>query len=313
MKYLVFDLDQTLADVSLVYYFLLSLTIKDHITECRQYMLSYFPDDLDNQLKEAYQLFVERIAEAEASEQPLGILRPGILKIMKQIHTMKDDITHVAIYSNNQYLPSIEFVRNIIHRVHRASIIGTCIHWNHPKRRVDHESQPFVTKTWDALRSIIADYDPSCHFIPKHVYFFDDQNHIHLQMTLGENYYKVPIYKTHDSTDRIAEIFTSCLIDAKVNPFNLSVHLTDVLDPDMMVYPSTTEVKDLVDQILRAARRGYQPSMESHPIDHGILMMKNVLDEIHKENRNARFMRGGKRRTIRSRRYTLKKLEPSSR
>ena len=300
MKYLVFDLDQTLADVSIVYYFLVSLTIKEYIRENQAYMLQYFPEELEHQLKVAYQLFVKRIAEAEHSDNPIGILRPGILNVMKRITRLPHLIKHVAIYSNNQYLPSIEFVRDLIHEIHRP-IIGTCIHWDHPMRRMDHESQPYVTKTWDTLRAILN--DGSTDLIPKNVYFFDDQNHIHLQMTLRENYYKVPIYKTRDSLDRISEIYASCIEEAKVNIFNLGVHLSDVLGLDIRVTPSNMTARDLLEQ-LRSKSRLIDPyaTHATHAQDHRIQIMNDVIYEIRKEN-----LIKGRRRTLRTRRYTIKK------
>jgi len=310
MKYLVFDLDQTLADVSLVYFFLVSLTIKDYIRELQPYMLQYFPEDLEHQLKVAYQLFVKRIAEAETSERPLGILRPGILNVMKRITRLPHLIKHVAIYSNNQYLPSIEFVRDLIHHIHRP-IIGTCIHWDHPMRTTDHESQPYVTKTWDTLKSILR--NGSADLIPKNVYFFDDQNHIHLQMTLQENYYKVPIYKTHDSLDRISEIYASCIEDAKVNIFNLGIHLADVLNIDTDVTPSMIP-RDLLN-MLQSKSRSIDPHAAqyaqytqhvSQTQDRGIQIMNDVIDDIKKEN-----VIRGRRRTLRTRRYTIKKTSLS--
>jgi hypothetical protein len=306
MKYLVFDLDQTLADVSLVYFFLVSLTIKDYIRELQPYMLQYFPEDLEHQLKVAYQLFVKRIAEAETSERPLGILRPGILNVMKRITRLPHLIKHVAIYSNNQYLPSIEFVRDLIHHIHRP-IIGTCIHWDHPMRTTDHESQPYVTKTWDTLKSILR--NGSADLIPKNVYFFDDQNHIHLQMTLQENYYKVPIYKTHDSLDRISEIYASCIEDAKVNIFNLGIHLADVLNIDTDVTPSMI-TRDLLN-MLQSKSRSIDPHFTQYAQytqaqDRGIQIMNDVIDDIRKEN-----LIRGRRRTLRTRRYTIKKTSLS--
>lgn len=299
MKYLVFDLDQTLADVSQVYYFLVSLTIKDYILEQRPYMLPYFPDELEYQLKEAYRLFVKRIAEAEHSDNPIGILRPGILGIMKRITRLPHIVKNIAIYSNNQYLPSIEFVRDLIHEIHRP-IIGTCIHWDHPMRLTDHESQPYVTKTWTDLQSIMR--DGSNDLIPKNVYFFDDQNHIHLQMTLRENYYKVPIYRSRDSLKRISEIYASCVEEAKVNIFNLAVHLSDSMGSELTVTPSHMTSSDLINQLLERSRTIEQTQANQSP-DQGIQAMNDVIDEIRKENWITRV----RRRTLRARRYTVKK------
>jgi hypothetical protein len=172
-------------------------------------------------------------------------------------------------------------------------------------RRTDHESQPYVTKTWDSLKSILR--NGSADLIPKNVYFFDDQNHIHLQMTLQENYYKVPIYKTHNSIDRISEIYASCIEEAKVNIFNLSIHLADVLNLDIRVDPSNITIHDLLEQ-LRSKSRLIDPyaTHAQQAQDRGIQIMNDVIDEIRKEN-----LIRGRRRTLRTRRYTIKKTSLS--
>jgi hypothetical protein len=216
MRYVAFDLDQTLADVTSVHLFLLSLTMRHYLEEYKPYMVAYFPTELEEQLKKAYQLFVHRLAIEERSVRPLGIVRPGMIGIMRQIYKMKSTIKGVVIYSNNRYLPSLVLVQDIIHRAIGHPIIDSCIHWHHPCRQSDHETQATITKSWGTLKAILIDQGAPLDLSPDRVLFFDDQDHVNLQSALQTNYYKVPIYQSRDTFDRIASIYISCMEEAKV-------------------------------------------------------------------------------------------------
>ncbi len=303
MSYVVFDLDQTLADVTIVYIFLLTLTLRHYIEENKPYMLAYFSEDLDNQLKKAYQLFVNRITIEEMSEHPLGILRPGILGIMRQINKMKSVIQGVAIYSNNQYLPSLLFVQDIIHRAIKNPIIKSCVHWYHPSRASDHATQPNITKSWGTLKAILIDQGAPLDLSPDHVLFFDDQDHVQLQSALQTHYYKVPFYQSRDTFDRIATIYMSCMEEAKANIYGVYLYLSEIMDEEQAHHdPSRFVASDLI----RLIRKGIGPNYPTDPPmrDYGIRMMKDALQDMMIQDQ---VIRGGKRRTRRKNRHTIKK------
>jgi len=311
MRYVVFDMDQTIADISMVYFFLVSLTVITYLKDQESYLVNYFPEGLDDQLEHAYRLFVERLAKEEISSRPIGILRPGVISVMRRISKMKTSIGGVSIYSNNQYLPSIELVRDILHVAIGRPIIDVCIHWNHPLREWDHLNHPFVSKTWDVLRSILVENGVPNTIEPKDVIFFDDQHHPQLHRTLSENYYKVPIYRTTDSLDRLSSIYVSCIQDARVNVYSFFTYLLDVFstDDDVCQYnPSNVTINNLLHMLQRMSRKeSFAAHMVEAPhADHGIRIMKDAIDDIRIQYELAHPL-GGKRYTYKRRRMTIKK------
>jgi hypothetical protein len=302
MRYVAFDLDQTLADVTSVHFFLLSLTMRHYLEEYKPYMVTYFPKELDEQLKKAYHLFVERLTIMETSPHPLGIVRPGIFGIMRQIHKMKSTIKNVVIYSNNRYLPSLVLVQDIIHRAIGDPIIGPCIHWHHPCRVSDHETQPSITKSWGTLKAILIDQGAPLDLSPDRVLFFDDQDHINLQSALQTCYYKVPNYRSCDQFDRISAIYISCMEEAKVNMYCLYLYLADIMeDKSTYLDPSSFVTSDLISLIRKGTENVYP---KERPYDHGIRMMRHAIQDMMIQDR---VIRGGKRKTCRNHRHTIKK------
>jgi hypothetical protein len=302
MRYVAFDLDQTLADVTLVHLFLISLTMKTYLEEHKPYMVAYFPTELEEQLKKAYQLFVNRIAMEERSMRPLGIVRPGMIGIMRQIHKMKSAIKGVVIYSNNRYLPSLVLAQDIIHRAIGHPIIDSCIHWHHQCRQSDHETQPSITKSWGTLKAVLIDQGAPLDLSPDRVLFFDDQDHIQLQSALQTNYYKVPIYQTHDSFDRISAIYIKCLEEANVNMYCIYLYLSEIMyEQSTPVGPSQFVTSDLIHLIRKGTELNYPP-MRSY--DYGVRIMRHAIQDIMIQEH---VTRGGKRRTHRNHRHTIKK------
>ena len=303
MSYVGFDLDQTLADVTSVYLFLVTLTMRYYIQEDKPYMVPYFSEELEQQLQRAYQLFVHRITIEEVSTRPLGIIRPGIFRIMQQINAMKSTIKGVVIYSNNRYLPSLQFVQDIIHRVIGSPIIGSCIHWNHPCRTSDHETQPMITKSWNTLKTILIDQGAPLDLSPQRVLFFDDQDHFHLQSALQTSYHKVPIYQTRDTFDRIASIYMNCMKEAKVNMYSVYLYLAELMEEEMSeLDPSRFVTSDLIRLIRKGTEHTYPT--EPHRNDGGIRIMRHALQDIIIQDQ---VIRGGKRHTRRNHRRTIKR------
>lgn len=302
MRYVAFDLDQTLADVTSVHLFLISLTLRTYLEEHKPYMIAYFPEDLDEQLKKAYQLFVHCLAVEEKSSRPLGIIRPGMIGIMRQIDKMKSTIKDVVIYSNNRYLPSLVLVQDIIHRVIRNPIIGRCIHWHHPCRVSDHETQPSITKSWGTLKAVLIDQGAPLDLSPDRVLFFDDQDHTNLQSALQNNYYRVPIYQIHDSFDRIAAIYIRCLEEAKVNMYYMYLYLAEIMEEKSTpIDPSRFVSSDLIGLIRKGSATSYP---KERTYDHGVRIMRHAIQDMMIQEQATR---GGKRRTHRNHRHTIKR------
>jgi hypothetical protein len=223
MSFLVFDLDETLANVYSVYYFLASLKLQETVRDVRRHSIPPIPARVQRQLDHAYDLFVDRVLAEEASEHPLGILRPGILEVMGVIRDLQQAgaVQCVTIYSNNSHLESLHFIRDLIHRhLQTNDLIRECIHWNHPKRGEERILIPgFPNKTWAVLKRIMEEgpcrAPPTLR--PHQVHFFDDLDHWDLKRVLGPNYHQVPPYTFKASFDRLTVIYRSSIEDARVD------------------------------------------------------------------------------------------------
>jgi hypothetical protein len=309
MAYVVFDLDETLAHLHSMYYFIASLNMKQDIVENRSYLLSFLPEDLFDSQKRAYRLFVKRVLEAETSDRPLGILRPGVLEVMSALRELqqKGKVAHVVLYSNNRHLPCLKFVRDLIHlHVRSTFLIGECIHWDHVMRHED-KMHPAFTKSWNVLRGILM--EGRCKapdsLSAKHVYFFDDLDHIDLQHALKEQYYKVPAYSYTVALDRISQIYIEVLEEAKPDWSTFLFTVMDYLqvgERTVQLHPADVTVYDMV----RTFWSHIEPRKETEdvppPPDLGYMMMMDVVRELDASKKPRRQ----KRRTMRARRYTVK-------
>jgi hypothetical protein len=310
-NYFIFDMDETLAELYPVYYFVSSLRLKESCEDDKS-LCSHIPGSLLESLDKAYHLFVQSILEAETSKTPLGILRPGILSIMQKLNQLQKSgkIKNVVIYSNNGHLESLEFIRDIIHNYLKTSdLVKECIHWNHHMRDEERLMRPgAANKTWNVLRNILVDGNckAPATIEPTNIYFFDDLDHPDLQRNLGTNYYKVPGYDFRASFERIANIFRESVIKADVNTSMLLDYVTEL-------FVNQTDLKDKMaeahlDRIIRLFRMKTQgtakPDDKPPQPDTGILMMQAAISRVE--------FQGGKRPRIRLR-HSIKKKTKFSR
>lgn len=302
MVYVVFDLDATLADMSPIYYYIASLQIKKMLSGL---MFSIFPINLERELDKAYSLFVTRILEKEQSDKPIGILRPGILTIMEKLFTLKKKgrISNVIIYSNNSHLESLEFVRDLIHaHIGSKRLISQCIHRTHPLRNSENLQYPnMYPKTWKTLSTIIMNNGISKIIMAKDVYFFDDLDHIDLQNTLQNNYYKVPEYVCRTNDSRIINIYSSVLEDANVDLSQFGLYITDIFSIKSII--NNFIMVDILSIMSFLSRYKLMSNSSIKETDDGITMMNDMIDRIKMNNikMTKRIKRG---RTFKKRRYT---------
>lgn len=276
MVYFIFDMDETLAELYSVYYFIRALHAYPNQKSMRN-------------KKTAYNKFVEDILQEEVSSKPLGILRPGILDVMKQLNNLykKNIIKGVIIYSNNGHLESLEFIRDLIHKyLVTDDLIKECIHWNHKMR--SEERQLLTNKTWNVLRNIMIEGNcqASTTINPSDVFFFDDLDHIDLQEKLGNNYYKVPAYTFKASFDRISRIYMNAIIETAVN-VNMN-RITNNVN-EIHKYTSNTVNSSTIPP---KPDRGIELMFNAiHIVIHN--MINNIINRVSQN--------GGKRRTTRFR------------
>ena len=314
---MVFDMDETIAHLSSVYYFIATLTTTKPDKTNKTSNNVFLIEPLEPHLPTAYDYFVQRVLKEEKSDYPLGILRPGILDIMEALYLLKKKhlIHGVIIYSNNSHLESLYFIRDLIH-VHYPRLILDCIHWLHPRRRVDreqyHKSIGVISKTWENLKDLmihgVAKASP---FIePSEVHFFDDLNHVSLKRELGKNYHQIPPYQFKASFDRIAPLFLSSLAYAEVDLYALEKQIAPLypdLQNSIFIHyfhkGNTTMMEDILDLF-----RYYINSDTINavpPLDSALPIAEIIADLehnaiLHRDNKKKRmYTLKRKRRTIR--------------
>jgi hypothetical protein len=264
----------------------------------------YYPDQLHQELEKAYDLFVNAILKQEQSDEPLGLLRPGILNVMKELSVLKQKrkINDVVIYSNNSHMESIQFVRDLINRHVGMELIKECIPRYHPMRFEDNQTSVPI-KTWQVLKRILVEGNCKAprSLEPKHVYFFDDLRHMDLEIHLKERYYQVSPYSFRASLSRINDIYKACFYQANVSIGLLLLHLVDVAEMDHAVFLSNPLQGTMQDLLNIFQKLGSETGTDvPRGFDVGVLMMNDAVQEAEKRKRKRRW-------TVKQRRYTVRK------
>jgi hypothetical protein len=310
MSYFIFDMDETLAELYSVYYFVASLRLKESYHDHNPNLANIIPDDILMSLKLSYRIFVRQVLNVEKSNHPLGILRPGLLDVMTKLHELQKSgkIKSVIIYSNNGHLESLEFIRDLIHEhVGTATLIKECIHWNHPMRESERNGQEVgaASKTWATLKKIMVEGNCKApqNLEPRQVFFFDDLNHKDLQEKLGTHYYKVPAYDFKASFDRIAHIYRNAIYYGKVAIPIFSDFVFELfIDDKRKKYMYDDEILDDMIEMFRLQTKGTANIItQPPPPDEGIDMMISAMKSLN--------ISGGKRRLIKSKGSTIKRTQ----
>lgn len=289
MSYFIFDMDETLAELYSVYYFIASLRLQEACKEDKVFC-NDMPISLRNSLDNAYGMFVEGVLMEEISTKPLGILRPGILGIMKRLRNLQKEnkIKAVIIYSNNGHLESLEFIRDLIHKyVGSNNLIKECIHWNHPMRDEERSRQAgMANKTWNVIRNIMVKgkCKASDSIEPSDIYFFDDLDHVDLQKNLGSNYYKVPGYNFKASFDRLERIYKRVLKLANVPKAEMINYLIELFvtrgDEYDKIMNKEDEMEGMIEIFKSRTRGTVGEDIRVPDPDDGIMMMKEAISRI---------------------------------
>jgi hypothetical protein len=284
MSYFIFDMDETLAELYSVYYFIASLRLQETLSE---HLRMNVDNKMRKSLEKAYDIFVEKVYEEEISLYPLGILRPGILGIMKHIHRLKINgvINGVVIYSNNSHLESLEFIRDLIYadlNLKTAdNFISECVHYNHPMRLLEKTVLPAGAKSWSTLKEILINSKCGApnSLEANEVFFFDDLAHPDLQYNLGTNYYKVPAYNFKASFDRLSDIFVSSLIEANVDLGIFGEYLIAVFMPTKQIFERDGFAK--LNKIISVFKERTKGTVDTYMLspkpDEGIQMMLDAI------------------------------------
>jgi hypothetical protein len=220
MSYAVFDLDETLAHLDSIYYFLLALQPEKTLDKKSLEKHASNFKETDVIREKIYEKIVEKITEREASDEPLGLIRPGILEVMDKLNDLKEKhiIKGVVIYSNNGHLSNLEFVRDVIHAyVGNPYLICDCIHWGREGREEEYYTHIRPTpghakKTFSVLKKLLESGPCGASNIKSdQIYFFDDQPHV-LDENLPKGHsIKVSEYEYDVPIDSIAKIYKECM------------------------------------------------------------------------------------------------------
>uniref|UniRef100_A0A6C0DSS4 Haloacid dehalogenase-like hydrolase n=1 Tax=viral metagenome TaxID=1070528 RepID=A0A6C0DSS4_9ZZZZ len=296
-RYFIFDMDETLAELYSVYYFIASLRLKGTLEWVNKDEANNITESLNTSLNKAYNNFVEDVLSEEISNEPLGILRPGILDVMKRLYDLqkKGLVKHVLIYSNNGHLQSLEFIRDLIHKhLGTNKLIGECIHWNHHMRDEDRVLG-VANKTWNVIKNIMVNglCNAPSDLRPDNVFFFDDLDHIDLQRALGRNYYKVPAYNFRASFDRIAEIYKEAILSSDVDIDEFIEYIMDIFISTQEDYSKIRDrsINGIID-VFRGMTSGTVKDDVMPPyIDRGIGMMMAAIKKVEGERVGAKRKR----------------------
>ena len=298
MVYFIFDLDETLAELYSVYYFAISLRLES--------------STLASNLDKAYHYFVRDVLLTEISTEPLGILRPGILGIMKKLKDLQKigKIKNVLIYSNNGDIKSLEFVKDLIHLYVGGGLIKECIHRNHHMRVNERVNAPhLINKTWNVLRNIMINGNTraATNLVTTDVYFFDDLDHPDLRKKLGINYYKVPKYDFKASVNRIGEIYKNAIYKANIKGTKLKKYVNIILDDYVITGSNTVTYDTSIDGVIQLLKDMpkvafgrtldneqihialSQSQLLPPPPDTGILMMNHAINRVEIKNELRRI------------------------
>jgi len=302
MSYFAFDMDEAIAELYSVFYCITSLRLGESLKAAK--IDSTLSPALEKQLYKAYQLFVKKVLHEETSAKPLGVIRPGVLQIMKSLHRLKisKKVAKVIIYSNNGNLQCLEFIRDIIHEYLGAPLIAECVHRLHPLREestIRYKPSPAgLEKTWNNLRHVLIEGKAKAPSTLKasDVYFFDDLDHRDLHNGLGDHYYQVPAYRFKASFSRIGEIYQSAIAEAKVSIAQFLSHITQLYGYNENINTQTWSIRPLIElfTITTGQTVGQEELPPPYQYDKGIDMMKEAIARSKKGNKIYRYTKKNK-------------------
>jgi hypothetical protein len=212
MAVVAFDLDETIGRFGNLDAFLFFLYPKSVYEGQMAGSEPFAPSEL---LQSKITAAVDRFADCLLAKEPgLGMLRPGILDIMKVLVDAKQrgDLKAAAIYSNNGNSGLLRLAKTVIESALNApGFFCDLVCWYDPRRKAEivRGKPGHAAKTYAMLKKIFL--SPSCgvgSVAPQDVYFFDDLRHPDIFAEIGpENYLQVVAYKQDPPLPEILDCF----------------------------------------------------------------------------------------------------------
>jgi hypothetical protein len=289
--YVIFDVDHTLIDSYSLFYFLGTLKPEETIKLSPIDLPPCDPADWSHfkgTLADAYTYFVEDIARIETSDRPLGIFRPGILSLMTRLSDLqqRNIIDGVHLYSNNSYLPTLQFIKDLVHHmIGSSTLIQELIHWMHPlriKERIERLPNVYIGKSWDTMYEIFRIHSSE-------IYYVDDLPHTELMEVLGDRYCHVPKYEFRASFDRLFVIYLRVVERARVPLYQLLQTSQFLFSKSMddFQFDYRLSAQDNLYDFFKD-KTGNTVSQSVIPqMDDGIQMMNELVDRLENEIRSS--------------------------
>lgn len=222
MAFVGFDLDETLGRFAVPdghLYFLMPEAL--YTTQFRPYAPFHIPsEELKRKLQAAFDTFAVCLADKEPE---LGMLRPGILEIVKKIAQLKEEgrVKGIVVYSNNGNLAALLLATKMIeHKLEKPGLFCNHIDWWNPIRNgKNQKGKPGKAKK--TARVLQESFVGRCGDIESYedvplekLFFFDDLNppHPDLYRHIGaDRYFKVNPYKKDASLEEVQSCFDQAL------------------------------------------------------------------------------------------------------
>jgi hypothetical protein len=286
--YLAFDLDSTLGDFMGAYPVLCAL--RRETVGKSPVQIKYPSTEFAEKIANAYRFFVQTVARAENSANPLGLFRPGIFELLAEVVKLKKkgECDGVIIYSNNGCKAVLEFVRDVVASHFNYKLFDDIIHFHHSLRiKPISSNSPVVDvrKNWVELKQILV--DGVCKAAPSietcDVMFFDDQIHADLFEKLGKKYIKVSSYEMEPDMKEIVNIYKTVL--RRANLIDDAAFLTYAREGLRNVHSLDNYFQQITGVYTNSLVREKEKEKEKEKRDTGIKIMTRAIKTISKKKR----------------------------
>lgn len=220
MAFIGFDLDETLGRFYTPYGYVSFLMPQAIYYGTMKGLEPFAPSkDLENRLQKAFQAFSECLAEKEPR---LGILRPGILEILKRFAELKSEgrVKALSVYSNNGNLGCLRLATTMIeYLLNYPGLFCNHIDLFSPIRSGEVNPKDLISavKTVRTLRASFLDtrcgkIDDLTSVPVEHLYFFDDRWHPQIGDSIeASHYFKVNPYRKDAPIEDLESCFRKAI------------------------------------------------------------------------------------------------------